>query len=192
VPAALYLASALLIEVTSGYPFPLLPVASWIAALSVVQLAVNWSSRNIVVLMLGNMIAGSAWVLFADYRLNSFANGFDWHDSPKLWPAIFAFPLTDYALIALMGLASFGVAVARVARQRHGDARAVTPRKVRPAGFSKWLEDLFRSCPTSSATWAQVWFELRSSGLGVLLIGLAIASLTRPCRPEAPGWPASK
>ena len=30
----------------------------------------------------------------------------------------------------------------------------------------------------SSATRAQVWFELRSSGLGVLVIGLAIASLT--------------
>jgi hypothetical protein len=40
------------------------------------------------------------------------------------------------------------------------------------------LITLFRfPCPTSSATRAQVWFELRSSGLRVLAIGLAIAVL---------------
>jgi hypothetical protein len=130
-----------------------------------------------VVLMLGNMVAGSAWVLFADYRLNSFANGFDWHDSPRLWPAIFDFPLTDYALIALTGLASFGVALSRVARQRHGDARVAMPRTVGSDG-PEWLANLLRSCPTSSATRAQMWFEFRSSGLGVLVIGLAIAAVT--------------
>ena len=39
-PAAIYLVSALLLKVISGYPFPLLPVAAWIAALSVVYLAI--------------------------------------------------------------------------------------------------------------------------------------------------------
>ena len=47
-----------------------------------------------------------------------------------LWPTLFDFPLTDYALIGAIGLASFGVAVASVARQRHGDAPAVMPRIV--------------------------------------------------------------
>jgi hypothetical protein len=177
VPAAIYLVSALLLRMTFGYAFPLLPVAAWIAALNLVQIAINWSTRNIVPLMLGNMVAGSAWILFADYRLNSFPNGLDWHDSPKLWPTIFDFPLTDYALIALIGLACFGVAVARVARQRHGDARTAKPRKMGSVGLPR-LENLLRSCPTSSATRAQVWFELRSSGLGLLVIGLAIAILT--------------
>jgi hypothetical protein len=32
-------------------------------------------------------------------------------------------------------------------------------------------------CPTSSATWARVWFELRSSGLRVIAIGLGVAVL---------------
>ena len=37
---------------------------------------------------------------------------------------------------------------------------------------------LFRfPCPTSSATRAQVWFELKSSGLPVLAVGLAVAIL---------------
>jgi len=41
-----------------------------------------------------------------------------------------------------------------------------------------WLTSLFRfSCPTSSAVKAQVWFELRSSGLLVVAIGLASAVL---------------
>ncbi len=34
--SAIYLVSALLLRVTSGYPFPLLPVAAWIAALTLV------------------------------------------------------------------------------------------------------------------------------------------------------------
>jgi hypothetical protein len=178
-PMAIYLVSALLLRVISGYPFPLLSVAAWIAALSVVQLATSWSTRSMLVLMLGNLVAGSAWILFADHRLNSFPNGLEWHDSPNLWPAIFDFPLTDYVLIALIGLASFGVARARVARQRHGAARAAKPRAAGVPGGPKWLGQLFQfPCPTSSATRAQVWFELRSSGLGVLIIGLAIAGLT--------------
>ena len=44
---------------------------------------------------------------------------FDW--PPRLWPTLFDFPRTDYAWIALIGLASFGVTVAMVTRQRRGD-----------------------------------------------------------------------
>ena len=44
--AAIYLVSALLLRVTSGYAFPLLPVAAWIAAFNLVWAAANWSTRN--------------------------------------------------------------------------------------------------------------------------------------------------
>jgi hypothetical protein len=44
--SAVYLVSALLLRVTSGYAFPLLPVAAWIAALTVIGLAATWSTRN--------------------------------------------------------------------------------------------------------------------------------------------------
>ena len=40
----------------------------------------------------------------------------------------------------------------------------------------EWLINLFRfPCPTSSATRAQVWLDLKSNGLPVLTIGVALA-----------------
>ena len=46
VSSAIYLMSALLLRVTSGYAFPLLPVAAWIAALTLVFVAATWSTRD--------------------------------------------------------------------------------------------------------------------------------------------------
>ena len=98
---------------------------------------------------------------------------FDW--PPRLWPTLFDFPLTDYAWIALIGLASFGVTVAGVTRQRRGDGWAEVPSAPRD-GFWDRLVSLFRfPCPTSSATRAQVWLDLKSNGLPVLTIGVALA-----------------
>ncbi len=198
-PAAIYLVSALILRVTSGYAFPLLPVAAWIAALNLVLAATNWSTRNRLIQMLGVMVATMAWLLLAIHRLTAveIQGSYDW--PPNLWPTLFDFPLTDYALIGAIGLVSFGVAVASVARQRHGDAQAVTPRTVDFPGFPEDLVNLFRfPCPTSSATRAQVWFEMKSSGVPVLAIGLVLAisnplvfAITRPiefAHPYAVGW----
>src|SRR5678815_1153107 len=89
-----------------------------------------------------------------------------WH--AREWPARFDFSIGDYALLATIGVASFGLTVAGVARQRRGDAQAFSPRTVTRSGFWDWLADLFQiPCPTASATRAQVWFELKSSGLPV-------------------------
>jgi hypothetical protein len=173
--AATYLVSALLLRVTSGYPFPLLPVAAWIAALTLVQLATTWSTRTRAAQLLILIAAGNAWLLLAMRRLNAekIPGSFDW--PPHVWPARFDFPLTDYAAIGAIGLAALGVAVARVARQRHGDGSAA-PVRTPGGGFPLWLVSLFRfPCPTSSATRAQVWFELKSSGFPVLAIGAALA-----------------
>lgn len=174
VTAAWYLASALLLRITSGYAFPLLPVAAWITAINVASLATNWSIRNVAVRLLGNLALGMAWLGLAAHRLRvEGIPGPDWAP-PHQWPTLFDFPLSDYALIGAIGLASFDLAVAGVARQRH-DGRpniAWTP----GTGFSDRLVSLFRSpCPISSATRAQVWFELKSSGLPLLMIGVALA-----------------
>lgn len=174
-PFASYLLSAILLRAASGYPFPLLPVAAWIAALNMIHAPTNWAIPRRLVTVLGSIAVGVGFMVFVNHRLASFAEGFDWHDSPNLWPSIFDFPLTDYALVAAIGLASFGLTVAGVARQRHGDATAAIP-WMSGAGYPGWLVNLFRfPCPTSSATRAQIWFELTSRGLPVLAIGVTLA-----------------
>ena len=170
-----YLVSAIVLRVTSGYAFPLLPVAAWIAALAVVYLAAAWSTRNRVIRLLVMMYAITKALGLAMQRLTSveIPDTFDW--PPLLWPTLFDFPLTDYAWIALIGLASFAVTVAGVTRQRRGDQLAAftwTPR----GGLWDRLVSLFRfPCPTSSATRAQVWLDLKSNGWPVLTIGVTLA-----------------
>jgi hypothetical protein len=175
VSSAVYLVSALLLRMISDYAFPLLPVAAWIAALTVVVLAATWSIRNRTFQMLVVAYAVMKGLDLAMRRLTAveIPGGYDW--PPRLWPTLFDFPLTDYAVIALIGLVSFLVTVAYVARQRHGDTGAMIPR-AQGTGLWDRLVSLFPfPCPTSSATRAQVWFELRSNGLPVLTVGLALA-----------------
>lgn len=175
VSSAIYLVSALLLRVTSGFAFPLLPVAAWIAALTLVVVAATLSTRIRAIQVEVMVCATTIGYVGAMWRLTAveIPDTFDW--PPRLWPTLFDFPLTDYALIALIGLASFRVAVASIARQRHGGAPAAIP-WTPGIGLRAWLTSLFSiPCPTSSATRAQVWFDLKFSGLPVLTIGVALA-----------------
>jgi hypothetical protein len=175
--SAIYLVSALLLRVTSGYAFPLLPVAAWIAGLTLIFLAATWSTRNRTIQLAVAMLAIAKAFGLAMDRLTAveIPDTFDW--PPRLWPTLFDFPRTDYAAIALIAIASFGVTVAGVLRQRRGEGWAEIP-LARRSGMWAWLVGLFRfPCPTSSATRAQVWFELKSNGLPLLMIGVALALL---------------
>jgi hypothetical protein len=182
--SAMYLVSAMVLRVTSGYAFPLLPVAAWIAALTLVFVATGWSTRNRALQAMVGMVATLRALGLAVDRLTAveIPGGYDW--PPRLWSTLFDWPLTDYAWIALIGLVSFAVTVVMVTRQRRGD-EGLPGIKWIPGGLSRadsrgglWdrLVSLFRlSCPTSSATRAQLWFHLRSNGLPVLTIGVALA-----------------
>jgi hypothetical protein len=173
--AVLYLVSALSLRMMSGYAFPLLPVAAWIAALNLASTAAIWSIRNLVVRSLGSGTVAVAWTLLATHRFT--AEDIPGPDlaPPHRWPTVFDFPLSDYASIAAIAVVSFALTVAAVARQRHGDGRT-TIRWMPGTGFPDWLVNLFPfSCPTGPPTWAQVWFELKSRGLPLLAIGLAFA-----------------
>jgi hypothetical protein len=182
--SAIYLVSAVLLRVTSGHAFPLLPVVAWVAALTVVFLAAGWSIRDRTIPVLVWWIATvCAWGISVG-RLTAveLPDGYDW--PPRLWPTLFDWPVTDYAWIALIGLASFAGTVVMVTRQRRGDELSFRARAGLSAiGFTPsggwWglLVDLFRfPCPTSSAMRAQVWLDLKSTGLPVLTIGVAFAS----------------
>jgi hypothetical protein len=175
----IYLVSALVLRVTSGVVFPLLPVAVWMAALTLIWVAATWSTRNRTIQLNVIVCAVAMAYLLAQYRLTAveIEGGYDW--PPRLWPTLFDWPLTDYAWVALIGLVSFRVTVAGVARQRRGDGWAELPSALSLAhrdGSWDRLVDLFRfPCPVSSATRAQVWFDLRSTGLPLLSIGVALA-----------------
>jgi len=178
--SAIYLVSAMALRVTSGHAFPLMAVAVWMAALTVVLLAAAWSTRNRSIQAVVGMVAIVRALGLAVDRLTAVEvpDTFDW--PPRLWPTLFDWPLTDYAWSALIGLVSVGVTVAMVTRQRRGDA---LPAVTLPAmtwtpgsGLWQWLINVFRiPCPTSSATRAQLWFDLKSNGLPVLTIGVALA-----------------
>jgi hypothetical protein len=160
---AVYLVAALVLRATFGYPFPLLPLAAWIGAFHIAQWAVQWGTPNKVAQWIGSLAAGLGFTVLGVWRARE-------------WPVRFDVTIGDYALLASIGVVSFGLAVAGVARQRRGDARAAMPRTVEWRGFSDWLAGLFRlQCPTTSATRAQVWFDFKSSGLPVLTIGGALA-----------------
>ena len=161
---AIYLVSAFLLRETSGYPFSLLPAAAWIAVITLV-----FSGNR-----LGRPAVWSSDGWDAGYPLcwGGVSSRRSYFDS---FPNDADYPLTDYALIALIGLICFGVTVASVARQRRGDAQTAIP-STPGSGLRGWLVNLFRfPCPTSSATRAQVWFDLKSNGLPVLTIGVALA-----------------
>jgi len=175
ISSAVYLVSALLLRVISGYAYPRMPVTAWIAALTLIGLAATWSTRNRTIQVCVMAFAITRAFGLAMQRLTAveIPDTFDW--PPRLWPTLFDFPLTDYAWIALIGLASFGVTFAGVRRQRRGDGWADVPSAQRDRFWDR-LVGLFRfPCPTSSATRAQIWLDLRSNGLPVVTIGVALA-----------------
>jgi len=161
--AALYLVCAALLGLAFDQPFPMLSVVMWIVAVHLFSTCAQWATRNRVLQYLGSF---SVLVLFAAplfYRT-------DWSTLQV------QFSLAENALMASIGLASFGLTVAGVSRQRHGDPPVAMPWTAGLARVPRWRVGLPRfACPTSSSTRAQVWFELSSGTIGVLVIGGALA-----------------
>jgi len=177
---AIYLVSAMVLRAVTGYAFPLLPAAAWLAGLSWVGTAGVWSTRDRYIQMPVAMGALAVAYITVQERLTAveIENNFDW--PPALWPTLFDWPRTDYAWIALTGLVSVGVTIFMVGMQRRGDglpARALSALTGTPTfGGRDRLVGLFRlPCPTSSSTRAQVWLELRSTGFPLLAIAAHLA-----------------
>ncbi len=161
---ALYLGSAAFLGFAFGQPLALFSVTAWILASHFCYLCIQWSTPSRVVQWVGSIAFSLPLFFLLKARAVS--------------PSQVEFSLLDNSLLVLLSLVAFGLTVAGVARQRRGDAVASAPQLPRSGGYPDWLVTLFRlPCPTSSATRAQVWFELKSSGLPVLTIGLGVALL---------------
>jgi hypothetical protein len=161
--AALYVASVALLGFVFGQPLPLFSATVCLVAYHCAYICIQYATRSRVVQWIGAMAISLPMIPLLTYRL-----------TPPLQVEL---SLAENALVVLAAVVSFGLTVAGVARQRRGDVWAPLPRPG-ASGYPDWFVNLFRlPCPTSSATWAQVWFELRSSGLPVLTIGVAGALL---------------
>jgi hypothetical protein len=161
----LYLLSAALFGLVFGVSLPLFSVVLWLVAYHFSYACVQWSSRNRAVQWVGSfaIICPIFLLLYLNVA------------SP---PQVEFSPLANAGLVVTAAV-MFVLTVAGVARQRRGDAVAVVAaQKEISGGYPDWLVTPFKfSCPTSSATRAQLWFELKSSGLPVLVIGLGAATV---------------
>ena len=162
---ALYLVSAALLMFAFGQSLPLLSMALFLVSYHLACTCIQWATRSRVVQWGASIVVG--WPMFFLLRNEATA------------PAQLDFSRGANALMIVLCIVSIGLAVAGVARQRRGDSVAATPQpKGTSSGYPDWLVNLIRfTCPTTSATKAQLWFELRSSGLPVLMIGLVAALL---------------
>ena len=161
---AMYVATACLLMLVFGKPFPLLPMAVLLVAFHLAYMCVQWSTRSRVVQWIGSIVITLPGFILFRGREGS--------------PHELEFSPTVYALLILISVVSIALTVKGVARQRRGEAVATVHRPVGSDGHPDWLVNLFRfPCPSSSATKAQVWFELKSSGLPTLAIGLVLALL---------------
>jgi hypothetical protein len=162
---AMYLTSAALLGFVFGEPLPVFSVALVILASHFAYACVQWSTRSRLVQWIGSIPFYLPLFLMLQAKVESSLD--------------FQFSLAENTFLVLMCVVSFALTVAGVTRQRRGDiVSVVAQQKEGTGGYPDWLVNLVRfRCPTSSATRAQMWFELRSSGLPVLAIGLGVAIL---------------
>jgi hypothetical protein len=173
-PAAIYLLSALVLQLATGHPFPLLSGAAWIAFLNVVLLTLIWSGRGATFVALGSMVTLLVWLRLVRTSARPLSGGLGWRSSPELWPTAFGFSFADLAVIVLAGLACFWLAIAMISRQRQGGLSV--PARKPGAGWTHWLIDRVRvACPVSSPMRAQAWFEFKSGGLPLLAVAVMLA-----------------
>jgi hypothetical protein len=162
---ALYLVSAAIVGFALNQPIPLFSATLLLLVSHVWYACVQWSTPSRTVQWVGSILFSLPIFYLIQNRTGSMLQ--------------LEFSLLENALMILSCVVAFGLTVAGVARQRRGDAAAAAPRVAGPSGaYPVWLVTLFRfQCPTSSAMRAQVWYELRSSGLPVLMIGAGVAIL---------------
>ena len=162
--AAMYVASVALLGFAFGQPLPLFSATVCIVAYHFAYFCVQYATRSRVVQWIGATAITLPMIPLLKDSLTP--------------PPQVELSLAQNALMVLVGVVSFGLTVAGVARQRRGDVWESSPRATASTGYPDWFVNLFRlPCPTASATRAQVWFELKSSGLPVLAIGIATALL---------------
>ncbi|MDF3020942.1 MAG: hypothetical protein K0Q92_2245 [Steroidobacteraceae bacterium] len=161
--AVMYTGTAAVLGYVFDQPLPLFPVALLIIVYHLAYMCVQWGTQSRAVQWIGSMVITLPPFFFLQ--------------SQAAAPTELHFTFAQAAILVIAGAVFCFLTMAGVARQRRGEPIAIL-RPARSHGYPDWLVSLFRfRCPTSSATRAQLWFELKSSGLPSLSIGLGLAAL---------------
>ncbi len=176
--AVLYLIPMIVLRTAFGIPFPLLPAAATLAAIRLVFTACLWWTKDTTMQKVG-LVSAAVLGFSVMRRLNPVnlpGNDFP----PDRWADMFAFSLADYGLIAFVMAAAIGVTIVGVERQRRGDDQFSLLRSgvdvFRFPAIPRWVGFWFQApCPTSSPMRAQLWMEMKSTGVPVLSIGAMLA-----------------
>ncbi len=160
----LYLAAASFLNLVFGLSLPMFSMVLWLLTSRLLYTCVQWALPSRTVQWGVSVLL--YWPLFMMLK-NRVAT-----------PLHVEFSAVDSLVLILTCAACVWMTIAGVARQRRGDAVASAPRKASLSGYPDWLINLFRfPCPTSSGSEAQIWFEMRSTGLPILSLSLACALL---------------
>ena len=183
--AATYALPAAALRLAYGAPLPVLPVAVLLAAGAALFCAGGWFIRSnaarfavTVAFVVG---LGPALRLLKPWVATPVAAF-----PPPLTTDSVQLSATDYALIALAVGIAYVICVRGVNGQRHGDgiapaaaAAAATASTAATKGMVEHFRDFALAlvrvqCPTSSPLAAELWIEMKSRGLPVLAIGIAL------------------
>lgn len=176
--AALYVVPAVILGGLFGYAFPLAPLAAWLVAFSLVQATANWWTRSKTVQFAGSMATACAcmWLAFSQVEAIGIRAEVDGDLRPAQWPTLFAFSAGDYGVIGSISLAAVALAIAGVARQRHGEASFPVEHTGNVARFAGSFADAVRfPCPTATPMRAQWWFETTRTGVPLVAVGVGLA-----------------
>jgi hypothetical protein len=172
--AGCYLVSAGLMRLLFHLPLPMLPVAALIATASGGLMMAVWSPQGLLaktaclwVVALSMVCIVGLWVLppGAFERVA---------EAPSALLEIFTFSVGHYALLLLLFVAAVGLTIFAVERQRHGDG--IELRKLSRALHGVKGRIPAWNWPIHTPGQAQFWFEMRRSGLRVMMLSLEAAA----------------
>lgn len=169
--AVTYLVPTVVLRGLFGVPLPLLPIVAPCATTALVWVASQWWTSDRVV---RGVFGISLFLVLSQVAVRS----------PTL-SRIASLPAIGYLGMGLLSAVALVVAVAGVARQRRGDDRVLfRPRRAVQSethaggGVTARIGDRLRlRCPVSSATLAQLWFEVHTLGGRIARSGVVLGLL---------------
>ena len=192
--AACYLVPALVVWVTTGAALPLMPAATAVGALAVLVAGSSWATRNATA-RTGLAVAALVLAGVMIRTLDPFREAGGAFSAKVASRHLFVLSGRGYLTVLVFVALTYLWIWVTVTRQRHGEdnlAASDATSKPSPKDRGDILETIRDTCvrvlrwhcPVSSPAAAEIWFELQSYGIPVLVIGTVLAL----CIPALISW----